>query len=232
MENQTQQDQNQSPAPGEARPDGRQFTKKERQHMRRQERQEEREKARKTKGQKNIFAWMVVFALVAAGGFGVYKYLSNIPEGGVTLDPFKICVNHGGVSMHIHPELSIVVNKKSEKIRTNIGISGSCMRAIHTHDSTGRLHNEFPQNRTFTLGEFFNLWDKPFSSSQILDYTADDAHVITMTVNGQKNTDYENLILRDRDRIEIRYETVSDQDIQGIEINLDDISSDTGNSQR
>lgn len=195
MENQTQQDQNQPV---------KQLTKKERRELRREEKRVEQEKTRKVKGRKNIFVWAIVFALVAAGGFGIYRYLFGSSGEDTAFDPTNSCVTHSG-GMHIHSELRIVINGEAQEIPANIGVSPGCMRPIHTHDATGKLHNEFPQHRNFTLGEFFKIWDKTFSSSQILDYTADETHKIRMTVNGEDNADFDNLILKDGDKIEIRY---------------------------
>ena len=199
METQTQQEQNQPE---------RELTKKERRQIRREEKKHELENTRKATGRKNMLVWAVVVILVLAAGFGIYKYLSS--DDSVVYDPTKSCINHAGAGMHIHPNLRITVNGQDEEIPANTGVSAGCMRPLHAHDSTGRLHIEFPSQRNFTLGEFFKVWGKNFSSSQILDYATDEIHTISMTVNGQESTEYENLIFKDADRIEIKYETISE----------------------
>src|SRR5439155_12081190 len=60
--------------------------------------------------------------------------------------------------------------------------------------------------RDFYLGEFFGTWGQPLSSQQILAYHADDAHTITMTVNGQPSAAFGSLVLHDLDNIVIRYD--------------------------
>ena len=158
-----------------------------------------------------MLVWAGVIVLVAAAGFGIYTYLfSGSGEGSVVYDPTKSCINHAGAGMHIHPTLRIIVNGEVQEISANTGVSAGCMRPLHTHDATGRLHVEFPRQRNFILGEFFKVWGKNFSSSQILDYVVDANHVISVTVNGEESTEYENLIFKDADRIEIKYESISE----------------------
>ena len=134
MDEQIQPEQNQTE---------RELTKKERRHLRREEKRMQAERAKKTKGVKNLFVWAVVLVLVAAAGFGIYKYLFSGAEGdSVVYDPTKSCIDHRGAGMHIHPNL-----------------------------------------RT---------------------------HVMLMTVNGEESAEFENLIFKDADRIEIKYEVISE----------------------
>ena len=202
MDEQIQTEENQSE---------RQLTKKERRQMRREEKKMAAEHATKSKGVKNSLVWVVVFILVAAAGFGIYRYLFSGAEGEpVVFDPTSSCVTHAGGGMHIHPELSIDINGERQEISSNIGVSPGCMRPLHTHDATGKLHIEFPREYDFTLGEFFKVWGKQFSGSQIFDYATDETNAISMTVNGEESLDYENLILNDADSIEIKYESISE----------------------
>lgn len=117
------------------------------------------------------------------------------------------CVTHGSsVSMHIHPRLEIIINGSQFPIPTNVGISTSCMMALHTHDETGTIHVEYPTNHNFTLGDFFSNWGKDFSQSQIFENKVDEKHTLSMSVDDQPNTDYQNLSLKDDQKIVIKYE--------------------------
>jgi hypothetical protein len=62
---------------------------------------------------------------------------------------------------------------------------------LHTHDISGIIHIESPENRTFSLGQFFDIWDKKFNNSQIFDFTVDKSQNKTLTVyiNGTAVTD-------------------------------------------
>src|SRR5262249_53559585 len=44
---------------------------------------------------------------------------------------------------------------------------GSKYYWLHTHDETGVIHIESPEKRTFTLGNFFDIWKQPLSADQV-----------------------------------------------------------------
>lgn len=180
------------------------LTKKERRQLRREEKQAGLERVSAAKKRKTMFVWGIGIFAVALAGFGVFRFFAGAPANSEA-DPLKACVNHGGISMHIHPKLSIFINGEAQEIPKNLGVSQLCMRPMHTHDSSGTLHVEFPRKRDFTLSEFFQAWDKPFSQEQILDFGTGETHEIVLTVNGEKSEAYENLTLRDGDQIEIQY---------------------------
>ena len=116
------------------------------------------------------------------------------------------CTTDMATQFHIHPVLEIFVNGEQQTIPANIGVKVSCMNALHTHTPDGVIHVESPVERDFTLGDFFAVWDKPFSKDQIFDFRADATHSITVTVNGTEVDTYENTILYDRDQVVINYE--------------------------
>jgi hypothetical protein len=84
---------------------------------------------------------------------------------------------------HIHAHLAIYVNGQQELVPYGIGIvppyrlqksdsgpfvgGGSKFYWLHTHDETGIIHIESPQQRTFTLGDLFDLWNQPLSPTQV-----------------------------------------------------------------
>lgn len=118
------------------------------------------------------------------------------------------CTTDEATTFHIHPHLRIIIGGVEQAIPGNTGITPNCQHPIHTHkedtDHT-TIHIESPEQRDFTLGDFFAVWGKTFNQSQILDSQVDTLHGITMTVNGKPSSDYGNLILRDNDQIIIRY---------------------------
>ena len=146
---------------------------------------------------KKFLTRILVGALGATALALVIWYLATLPPVSER-DVLSMCVQHGRISMHIHPQIAIFINGKSELIPSNIGISPSCMRPIHTHDETGVVHLEFPGYREVKLGEFFRVWDKPFNQNWKGN--------IKMKVNDKDNSDFENYLMRDGDKIEIRYE--------------------------
>lgn len=140
---------------------------------------------------------------------GLFVWLAAAPQKTVTPRTNReialLCTTDMATVFHIHPVLSIVINGQNQTIPANIGILPTCMHSIHTHDATGTLHVESPEQRDFTLSDFFAVWDKTFSKDQILDAKTDATHEITVTVNGARVDTYENTVLRDKDQIVISY---------------------------
>lgn len=99
-----------------------------------------------------------------------------------TVDGIK-CERTEQVLFHIHAHLSVFVDGKPRLIPYGIGIgkplqgenttagpfvtSGGCFAWLHTHTNDGIIHIESPIQRTFTLGNFFDVWDQPLSLDQV-----------------------------------------------------------------
>src|SRR4051812_36892700 len=78
---------------------------------------------------------------------------------------------------HIHAHLTIFVRGSARNVPAGIGIAppyetaatprgvfvaaGSCFTWLHTHAADGIIHTESPVKRTYTLGEFFDIWGQP-----------------------------------------------------------------------
>jgi hypothetical protein len=84
--------------------------------------------------------------------------------------------------LHVHTHLTIFVNGQQRQVPAGIGIphpaaqptsagafidSGSCFYWLHTHAADGIIHVESPVHRTFTLGDFFDVWGQPLSATQL-----------------------------------------------------------------
>lgn len=93
------------------------------------------------------------------------------------------CEQTEQVLFHIHAHLTIFVAGKQRLIPYGIGIapplsgenttagpfvtSGSCFSWLHTHTNDGIIHIESPVQRTYTLGNFFDIWKQPLSPDQV-----------------------------------------------------------------
>lgn len=117
--------------------------------------------------------------------------------------PFDItrACSGGTESFHIHPRLTILLNGEPVEIPANIGVSPTCMRWTHTHDSSGTIHVEAPYRRDVTLGDFFKVWKKDLSHDDVLGYVRDARHDLTMTIDGHPSDAWENLVLQDGEKI-------------------------------
>ncbi|HEY1074322.1 MAG TPA: hypothetical protein VGE59_01310 [Patescibacteria group bacterium] len=135
----------------------------------------------------------------------VFAVAVNDSSKEASIAPRDKCVEHAGLGMHIHPELEIRLEGQTVALPANIGVTSSCMHPLHTHDDSGKVHVEYPQKRDFQLGDFFAVWNQPFSKSEILDKKVDETHTLTVTVDGALNEEYEKLVLKDGQKIVIDY---------------------------
>jgi hypothetical protein len=93
------------------------------------------------------------------------------------------CQTGEQIAFHIHAHLRIVVRGQSRQVPAGIGVAppyeveripagrfvtgGSCFMWLHTHADDGIVHVESPVKRTYTLGEFFDIWGQPLSRSRV-----------------------------------------------------------------
>ena len=97
---------------------------------------------------------------------------------------------------HIHAHLTIFVNGSARQVPAAIGIpgaqaentaqgpfiaSGTCFYWLHTHAADGVIHIESPVQRTYTLGNFFDIWGQPLGTDRVGLATG---HVVAL-YNGQ-----------------------------------------------
>ncbi len=146
----------------------------------------------------SIAVLAVVFAVATSSS-------RNAASARTTRDVALACTTDMATQFHIHPHLDIIINGQPQLIPANIGITPACLSALHTHDTSGTIHVESPEQRDFTLGDFFAVWHQPFNQNQILEYKTDQTHVIQETVNGRTVQSFEQTILHDGDQIVIAY---------------------------
>ncbi len=127
---------------------------------------------------------------------------SDVPEADI--------VSRNG--LHWHPEITIFVKGAKQAI-PQTGITNMDMNKLHTlhktmaarhmHDGPneqGIIHLKFEglvKKNDIKLGKVFQKWGKDFRSY---------GSTVHMTVNGVENTQYENYLMQDTDKIELRYE--------------------------
>ena len=115
---------------------------------------------------------------------------------GQTVDGIQCQTNEQTVT-HVHTHLTIFVNGQAREIPYGIGIpgavatatstgpfvsTGSCFYWLHSHANDGIIHVESPSLAdTFTLGEFFDEWGQPLSTTQVGPATG----AVTVFFNGK-----------------------------------------------
>jgi hypothetical protein len=87
---------------------------------------------------------------------------------GQTVDGIKCEAMEGSV-LHIHQHLAIFNHGRPVGIPDDVGrpLVGQCLYWVHTHTPDGIIHVESPTFRTYTLGNFFDIWGEPLSRSDV-----------------------------------------------------------------
>ena len=177
---------------------------------------------RPKKYRKRRIPWFFVLLgiLVAAivGGIAYYERQQSSYN-----FPFP-CLGSESLTFHIHPYLRIVINGQNITIPAAVGIinpqyqngiaaGGTCFEPMHTHDASGIIHIESPGNTSYTLSEFFQIWNDTyhsitlggvihpivFSQTDVLGFRVDSTHRIVLLVDGQPSSEYQSLVLNTLD---------------------------------
>jgi hypothetical protein len=93
------------------------------------------------------------------------------------------CQSAEQVAYHIHAHLAIFVEGQARQVPYAVGIAppvqtagsgantfasgGSCFYWLHTHAADGVIHIESPSQKVYTLGQFFDIWGQPLTTSQV-----------------------------------------------------------------
>jgi hypothetical protein len=87
------------------------------------------------------------------------------------------------VLVHIHAHLTIFIRGAARQVPAGVGIAppdeidatpsgtfvagATCFMWLHTHAADGIIHTESPIERTYTLGDFFDIWGQPLDREQV-----------------------------------------------------------------
>jgi hypothetical protein len=145
-----------------------------------------------------LVAFIVILVLYTRGGTGPPAPAAGGKATGQTIDGIQ-CQTSEQVVYHIHAHLAIFANGQPRTVPLGIGIpdtqvqdsasgpfaySGSCFYWLHSHQTDGIMHVESPSQRTYTLGDWFDIWGQPLTSGRV---GADTGTVIAY-VDGQRYT--------------------------------------------
>lgn len=142
-----------------------------------------------------LIVYLTVKSLLPSGGpalitgTGTYTTAAD----GSTRDGMS-CLGSEGAVEHIHMYLAIYIDGRQYQVPGGTGIvnNGTCFYPLHVHTDTGDeniIHEESPNNATYTLGAFFDIWGQPLSRTSVLNYKADATHklvFVTFDGNGKK----------------------------------------------
>ena len=138
---------------------------------------------------------IIVTIVFAIGMIAWAKSMQSNSTSNDTSDSSTLSIN----GLHWHPELEIYVKGVKQDIPNGLGLVG-VHKPMHTHDDVPIVHLEFPAKVTeddTRLGKFFEVWGKDFREF---------GQMVTMTVNGEPNTELEDYQMKDGDKIILNYE--------------------------
>jgi len=146
---------------------------------------------------------LVALAVIFVAAILYYRQQPSTASGapgaaatGQTIDGIQ-CQTSEQVAYHIHAHLAILVDGRAQTVPLGIGIpnpqidssggkpfavGGSCFYWLHSHATDGIIHIESPDQRMYTLGNWFDIWGKPLSATQV----GGDSGVVFAYVNGQR----------------------------------------------
>jgi len=135
----------------------------------------------------------IVAVLLASAGLGlIYSgLLFQPPPQQPRAGPISgiRCDSLEHTTYHVHTLLEIYVNGEKRVVPREIGIiPGVCLYWLHTHDTTGLIHIEAPEERKFTLGQFFDVWGQPLSKDRVWDIEITNGKELRVYVDGKPYT--------------------------------------------
>jgi hypothetical protein len=145
-------------------------------------------------------------ALVFGGMFAYAPARAQSMMGGLPIDGIRCDTMEGAVE-HIHTHLQIFNRGRKVVVPAQVGIMpiAGCLYWLHTHDTSGTIHIESPVVRTFTLGQFFDIWDQRLSRSQAASARAPRGRSLRITIDGRAwSGDPRAIPLRDHEEIVIQ----------------------------
>lgn len=141
------------------------------------------------------FTFPVILVLVVGALAGLFLLVGKdtLP---LTTETDNMVISQEPV--HYHPELTIYVKGQQQLIPSNIGIGPSKHEEVHTHEDVPKIHYELTAapitKQTASVGAFFKIWGVSFEGK------------VSMSVNGQPNNELFNYVIKDKDKVEVRYE--------------------------
>lgn len=104
-----------------------------------------------------------------------------------------------GGGEHFHAQLTLYADGQEIVVPSNIGIDPLAppaeMAGLHTHDTTGTVHNEAGTGAT--LGDFFVVWGVDLSANRLGPHSGP----LRMWVDGKPSRALEDLLLKDGQEI-------------------------------
>jgi hypothetical protein len=96
---------------------------------------------------------------------------------------------------HTHVHLQVLLDGADVTVPAGIGVgrpwgvdatgiiaTGACFAWLHVHDTSGVVHITTPEQKTFTMGQLFEVWGQPLGEGSALGYHGS----VVVLVNGRR----------------------------------------------
>jgi hypothetical protein len=119
--------------------------------------------------------------LLALGATAAMAQASGQTVNGISCDAQE------GQRIHIHQHLAIFDHGKPVTIPQYIGIplASRCIYWLHTHTPDGIIHVEAPSDRSFTLGDFFAVWQQALDKRRAASAQLKKNEAMRVWLNGK-----------------------------------------------
>jgi hypothetical protein len=138
----------------------------------------------RSKTMKLLAPVLAACALLSAGTVRAAGLANGAPVDGIKCEAME------GAVMHIHQHLAIRDHGKAVLVPEDVGrpLASQCLYWIHTHTPDGIVHIESPGFRTFTLGEFFDVWGQSLARGDVAGAKPKKGEHVAVWVGGQPYT--------------------------------------------
>ncbi len=179
------------------------LSKGERKKLRREQKKLQQDAAAQGRQRKATFKKTAVWSAVGLVGLAIVWLVITTVRSPVSPD---VIAPSG---LHWHADLAVSIKGQPVEIPANIGMGGAMHADVHTHKVNDQMHYEMKRavrKQDLRLGRFFEEWGETFTNQCVIDSCNGPEGTVKMTVNGQPNTEFDNYVIQDKDRIEVRYE--------------------------
>jgi len=125
------------------------------------------------------FVALLATQLLGKNGSGASNALAK-PIDGIQ------CGATEGIAYHEHAHLTLIDVGKPVRVPALLGTNAKCLYWVHTHDASGLIHMEAPQNVRPTLSTVVDIWGEPdqtVSRTQFFDTRATPKQTMRVYVN-------------------------------------------------
>jgi hypothetical protein len=134
-----------------------------------------------------LIAGGAIFVLIAVAvlSFVAFNRIDAGLKSGNTTPPANAipCDLLEHTQVHYHAELQILNAGAPVTIPTDVGRTDACYYWLHLHTGEpGIIHVEAPDDRTFTLGQFFQVWSLWSGQKELID----SRHVSTISLSSSQ----------------------------------------------